>query len=72
MIADGTPGLEAALAGLWGDNLPIQRCTVRTRCNLLAHAPKHMHEELGNDYRVMIYADTAVDVEKLRKAFLRK
>jgi transposase-like protein len=31
-----------------------------------------MHEELGNDYRDMIYADTAAAVEKRRKAFLRK
>ena len=40
--------------------------------NLPAHAPKHMHEELGNDYRDMIYAETAAEVEKRRKAFLRK
>ena len=40
--------------------------------NLLAHAPKHMHEELGNDYRDMIYADTAKEIDKRRKAFLRK
>lgn len=31
-----------------------------------------MHVELGNDYRDMIYADTAAEVEKRRKAFLRK
>jgi putative transposase len=31
-----------------------------------------MHEELGNDYRDMIYAETAADVEKHREAFLRK
>jgi putative transposase len=56
---DGAPGLEAALVALWGDDLPIQRCTVHKHRNLLAHAPKHMHEELGNDYRDMIYADNA-------------
>ena len=57
---------------LWGDDLPIQRCTVHKHRNLLAHAPKHLHDELTEDYRDMIYADTAVDVEKRRKAFLRK
>ncbi len=31
-----------------------------------------MHEELSNDYRDMIYAETAADVERRRKAFLRK
>lgn len=72
VIVDGAPGLEAALVALWGDELPIQRCTVHKHRNLLAHAPKHMHEELGNDYRDMIYAETAAEVEKRRKAFLRK
>ena len=72
VIVDGAPGLEAALVALWGDDLPIQRCTVHKHRNLLAHAPKHMHEELGDDYRDMIYADTAEEIEKRRKAFLRK
>jgi transposase-like protein len=71
VIVDGAPGLEAALVALWGDDLPIQRCTVHKHRNLLAHAPKHMHEELGNDYRDMIYADTAAEVETRRKAFVR-
>ncbi|PWL19995.1 MAG: IS256 family transposase, partial [Altererythrobacter sp. XM-24bin4] len=72
VIVDGAPGLEAALVGLWGEELPIQRCTVHKHRNLLAHAPKHMHDELTEDYRDMIYADTAVEVEKRRRAFLRK
>src|SRR6056297_3932863 len=72
VIVDGAPGLEAALVALWGDDLPIQRCTVHKHRNLLAHAPKHMHEELTEDYRDMIYADTAAEVESRRKAFLRK
>ena len=72
VIVDGAPGLEAALVGLWGDDLPIQRCTVHKHRNLLAHAPKHMHDELTEDYRDMIYADTAAEIEKRRKAFLRK
>lgn len=72
VIVDGAPGLEAALVALWGDDLPIQRCTVHKHRNLLAHAPKHLHDELTEDYRDMIYADTAADVEKRRKAFLRK
>ena len=31
-----------------------------------------MHDELTEDYRDMIYADTAAEVHKRRKAFLRK
>ena len=72
VIVDGAPGLEAALVALWGEDLPIQRCTVHKHRNLLAHAPKHLHEELGNDYRDMIYAATAAEVETRRKAFVRK
>ena len=72
VIVDGAPGLEAALVALWGEDLPIQRCTVHKHRNLLAHAPKHMHDELTEDYRDMIYADSAAEIEKKRKAFLRK
>ena len=72
VIIDGAPGLEAALVALWGEELPVQRCTVHKHRNLLGHAPKHMHDELTEDYRDMIYADNAVEIEKRRKAFLRK
>jgi hypothetical protein len=72
VIVDGAPGLEAALAALWGEDLPIQRCTVHKHRNLLGHAPKAMHDELTEDYRDMIYAETAADVQTRRKAFLRK
>ena len=75
VIVDGAPGrapgLEAALAALWPD-VPVQRCTVDKHRNLLAHAPKRLHDELTNAYRDMIYAETAADVEARRKAFLRK
>jgi len=70
-IVDGAPGLEAALAALWPD-VPVQRCTVHKHRNLLAHAPKRLHDELTNDYRDMIYAETAAVVKARRKAFLRK
>lgn len=81
---DGAPGLEAALVQLWGNDLPIQRCTVYKHRNLIGHAPSHMHDELTEDYRDMIYASPmslgplalhwrpAAEVEKKRKAFLRK
>ena len=72
VIVDGAPGLEAALTALWGEELPIQRCTVHKHRNLLGHAPKHLHDELTEDYRDMIYAETAAEVEIRRKAFLRK
>jgi len=46
--------------------------TVHKHRNLLAHAPKHMQDELTEDYRDMIYADTAAEIETRRKDFLRK
>jgi putative transposase len=70
-IMDGGKGLEAALAALW-PTIPVQRCTVHKHRNLLAHAPKKLHEELTADYTDMIYAKTAVEVKAKRKAFLRK
>ncbi|MGN7871805.1 IS256 family transposase, partial [Paracoccus sp. 22332] len=72
VIVDGAPGLEAALVALWGGDLPIQRCTVHKHRNLLGHAPKRLHDELSEDYRDMIYADSAAEIETRRKAFLRK
>jgi len=71
LIIDGGAGLEAALTALW-PTVPVQRCTVHKHRNLLAHAPKKLHEELTADYTDMIYAKTAKDVETRRKAFVRK
>jgi len=70
-IVDGAPGLEAALAALW-PRVPVQRCTVHKHRNLLAHAPKKLHDELGADYTDMIYAKTVKEVDARRKAFVRK
>lgn len=72
VVIDGAPGLEAALVALWGDELPIQRCTVHKHRNLLGDAPKHLHDELTEDYRDMICAETAPEVQARRKTFPRK
>jgi putative transposase len=37
--------------------------------NLLAHAPKALHDEPTEDYRDMVYAATKADIEARRKAF---
>jgi len=71
VIVDGAPGLENALAALWSD-VPVQRCTVHKHRNLLAHAPERLHEEISNDYKDMIYAQTKQEIEAKRKAFIRK
>ena len=71
LIVDGAPGLEAAIAAVW-DGVPVQRCTVHKHRNLLAHAPERLHEEISADYNDMIYAATREEIEKKRKAFIRK
>jgi putative transposase len=48
------------------------RCTVHKHRNLLAHAPERLHEEITEDYNEMIYAKTPEEIEKHRKAFIRK
>jgi transposase-like protein len=71
LIVDGAPGLEAAIAAVW-DGVPVQRCTVHKHRNLLAHAPERLREEITADYNDMIYAATREEIEKRRKAFIRK
>jgi putative transposase len=70
-IVNGAPGLEAALAALW-PAVPVQCCTVHKHRNLLAHAPKKLHDELSADYTDMIYAKTVKEVEAKHKAFVCK
>jgi transposase-like protein len=71
VIVDGGKGLEAALASLWAD-VPVQRCTVHKERNLLAHAPKHLHDEIKAEFNDMVHAKTADDVLSKRKAFLAR
>src|SRR5437764_7973568 len=71
LIVDGAPGLDKAIAAVWG-GVPVQRCTVHKHRNLLAHAPERLHEEITADYNDMIYAATREEIETRRNAFLRK
>src|SRR5208283_796744 len=48
------------------------RHKVHKHRNLLAHAPEKLHDEITADYTDMIYADSAHEIEKRRRAFLRK
>jgi putative transposase len=71
LIVDGAPGLENAIAAVWG-GVPVQRCTVHKHRNLLAHAPERLHDEITADYTDMIYAATREEIAARRKAFIRK
>jgi putative transposase len=70
-VIDGNPGLAAALKAQW-PKLAIQRCTNHKLWNLLAKAPAHLREELAEDYRRMIYAESREAVEQARRYFARK
>lgn len=70
-IIDGSAGLAAALQEQW-PALAIQRCTTHKLRNLEARAPAHLREELAEDYRRMIYAESRALVDQARARFLRK
>lgn len=70
-IIDGSAGLAAALREQWA-TLPIQRCTTHKLRNLEAKAPVRLREELAEDYRRMVYAESRTAVEQARTRFVRK
>lgn len=70
-VIDGSAGLEKALREVW-PKIAVQRCTAHKLRNLEGKAPVRMREELREDYRRMIYAETAAVVEQARVRFLKK
>jgi transposase-like protein len=70
-VVDGNPGLGTALRTAW-PTIEIQRCTAHKLRNLQAKAPARWREELTEDYRRMIYAESAVAVQKARAGFTKK
>ncbi len=88
LITDGGAGLDRALAALWLDVPTQRCTVHKHRNLLpsasfpsavadrtfasFAHAPDALHEEVTADYTDMIYAETAIEVQARRKAFLRK
>jgi putative transposase len=70
-VIDGNLGLQAALRAQW-PQIGIQRCTNHKLRNLLAKAPAHLREELAEDYRCVVYAESREAVEHARASFVRK
>jgi transposase-like protein len=70
-IIDGNPGLRRALEEYW-PAVAVQRCTMHKLMNLQAKAPTALREELTEDYRRMIYAPSAAEVQSARASFVRK
>ena len=69
-VVDGNPGLLAALQMQW-PGLAVQRCTAHKLRNLQAKAPARLREELTEEYRRLIYAETVTAVEQARRGSLR-
>jgi transposase-like protein len=70
-VIDGNPGLRTALQTEW-PGIAVQRCTAHKLRNLQAKAPARLREELTEDYRRMIYAETVSAVEQARTRFAKK
>ncbi|MBA3640739.1 MAG: IS256 family transposase [Acidobacteria bacterium] len=70
-VIDGNPGLPTALRTAW-PTIEVQRCTAHKLRNLQAKAPARWREELTEDYRRMIYAESALAVQKARGSFTKK
>jgi putative transposase len=62
-MIDGSAGLAAALHEQWPP-VAIQRCTAHKLRNLEAKAPVRLREDLAEDYRRMIYAESRTTVEQ--------
>lgn len=70
-LIDGSAGLAAALREQW-PTVAIQRCTTHKLRNLEAKAPARWREELAEDDRRMIYAESRAAVEQARARFVKK
>ena len=70
-VIDGNPGLATALREAW-PAIGIQRCTAHKLRNLTAKAPARVREAVAEDFRRVIYAETAALVQQRRASFVRK
>lgn len=69
--ADGHPGLRAAIEDLWS-GIDVQWCTVHKLRNLLAHAPRHAHDAVREDFHAIVYADSPAEAQAAYQRFIRK
>ena len=70
VIVDGAPGSRPR-SPRSGPRICRSSAAPCTSTESPGHAPRHLHDELTEDYRDMIYAETAAAGETRRKAFLR-
>ena len=70
-VVDGSVGLRGALERQW-PTMPVQRCTAHKLRNLESLLPKALKEELAENYRRVIYADSATESARLRRGFVAR
>lgn len=70
-IIDGNAGLLRALEEQW-PGLAIQRCTAHKLRNVQGKAPRKLQEEVTEDFRRMIYVESAAAAARARELFLKK
>jgi putative transposase len=70
-VTNGNPVLQAAIRAQWPE-IAIQRCTNHKLRSLLAKTPAHLREEVAEDYRRMVYAETREAVAQARASSLCK
>jgi transposase-like protein len=70
-VIDGSAGLRAAIEAVW-PKADVQRCAVHKLRNLLAHAPRHSHDLVREDFHRIVYAETAAAAETAYERFLSR
>ncbi|MGH2361310.1 MAG: IS256 family transposase [bacterium] len=71
VVADGAPGLLAAIRETW-PRARIQRCTNHKLDNLKLKVPRHAHAELVRDYRAITHALSGEHALRAYHRFLEK
>ena len=70
-VLDGSPGLRSAVGAVWPE-AAVQRCAVHKLRNLQAHAPKHAHEAVKEDFHRIVYAKNGSEAEAAYDRFLTR
>ena len=68
IIVDGCAGLRSAV-DLCYAGVPLQRCAVHKLRNMERKAPKHAHDEIRDEYHLIVYAASETEARTTRDAF---
>src|SRR5207253_675376 len=71
LYLDGIAGLHRAITLAWRAT-KIQRCAVHKLRNILRKVPQHAHDEITDDYHLIVYASGLDAATTARTAFVKK